>query len=41
MDREIKQELHQQTNEKIDLVRRELAWDSEKLKISLEKLRKR
>ncbi|KAK3770719.1 hypothetical protein RRG08_037905 [Elysia crispata] len=41
MDREIKQELHQQTAEKVDLVRRELAWDSEKLKISLEKLRKR
>ncbi|GFR82702.1 cilia- and flagella-associated protein 44-like [Elysia marginata] len=41
MDREIKQELHQQTVEKIDLVRRELAWDSERLQISLEKLRKR
>ncbi|XP_048254045.1 cilia- and flagella-associated protein 44-like isoform X2 [Haliotis rufescens] len=41
MDREIKSELEKQTNEKIEVVRRELAWESEKHRIALEKLRKR
>ncbi|KAH9503836.1 Cilia- and flagella-associated protein 44 [Bulinus truncatus] len=41
MDREIKQELERQTQEKIEIVRKELAWESEKLRISLDKLRKR
>ena len=41
MDREIKLELHRQTQEKIDLVRKELAWESEKYRIALEKLQKR
>ena len=41
MDREIKEELERHKQEKIDLVKRELAWESEKQRISLEKLRKR
>lgn len=41
MDKEIKQELGKQIQEKIDLVRKEMAWETEKLNISLEKLRKR
>ncbi|XP_046572732.1 cilia- and flagella-associated protein 44-like isoform X2 [Haliotis rubra] len=41
MDREIKSELERHTNEKIEVVRRELAWESEKHRIALEKLRKR
>ncbi|KAK6963908.1 cilia- and flagella-associated protein 44 [Biomphalaria glabrata] len=41
MDREIKQELEKQTQEKIEMVKKELAWESEKLRLSLEKLRKR
>lgn len=41
MDREIKEELERHKREKIDLVRRELAWESEKQRIALEKLRKR
>lgn len=41
MDKEIKQELEQRTLEKIDTVKKEMAWESEKLRISLEKLRKR
>ncbi|XP_076438307.1 cilia- and flagella-associated protein 44-like isoform X2 [Babylonia areolata] len=41
MDREIKLELERQTMERVSLVRRELAWESEKQRIALEKLRKR
>ncbi|XP_052253766.1 cilia- and flagella-associated protein 44-like isoform X2 [Dreissena polymorpha] len=41
MDREIKEELERHKREKIELVRRELAWESEKQRIALEKLRKR
>ena len=41
MDREIKLELERQTNERVALVRRELAWESEKHRLALEKLRKR
>lgn len=41
MDREIKEELQKQRDERIDIVRKELAWESEKQRISLEKLRKR
>merc|ERR1712184_11993 len=41
MDKQIKAELEQQTQEKKDLVKRELAWESEQLRVSLEKLRKR
>nr|KAG5708675.1 hypothetical protein BaRGS_034892 [Batillaria attramentaria] len=41
MDREIKMELERQTKERVTLVRRELAWESEKQRLALEKLRKR
>ena len=41
MDREIKQELQRQKDERIDVVRKELAWEAEKQRIALEKLRKR
>ena len=41
MDREIKEELEKHKQEKIDLVKKELAWESEKQRIALEKLRKR
>jgi hypothetical protein len=41
MDREIKEELQKQRDERIEIVRKELAWESEKQRISLEKLRKR
>ncbi|CAG2237888.1 CFAP44 [Mytilus edulis] len=41
MDREIKEELQKQRDERIEIVRRELAWESEKQRIALEKLRKR
>ncbi|XP_060551905.1 LOW QUALITY PROTEIN: cilia- and flagella-associated protein 44-like [Ruditapes philippinarum] len=41
MDREIKLELERHKTEKIDVVRKELAWESEKQRIALEKLRKR
>ncbi len=41
MDPGIRKELEKQTNDKIDLVRRELAWEAEKHQISLEKLKKR
>lgn len=41
MDREIKEELEKHKQEKIELVRKELAWESEKQRIALEILRKR
>ncbi|XP_053372820.1 cilia- and flagella-associated protein 44-like [Mercenaria mercenaria] len=41
MDREIKLELERHKREKIEVVRKELAWESEKQRIALEKLRKR
>lgn len=41
MDPEIKQELERQKQEKIDLVRKEMAWEEEKFSIALEKLRTR
>lgn len=41
MDREIKEELERHKREKIEMVRKELAWESEKQRVSLEKLRKR
>ncbi|XP_052060229.1 cilia- and flagella-associated protein 44-like isoform X9 [Mytilus californianus] len=41
MDREIKEELQKQRDERIEIVRKELAWESEKQRIALEKLRKR
>ncbi|XP_021372219.1 cilia- and flagella-associated protein 44-like isoform X2 [Mizuhopecten yessoensis] len=41
MDREIKYELQRQKSERMDIVRRERAWESEKHRIALEKLRKR
>lgn len=39
MDPEIKQELARQTQHKIDTVKKELAWDSEKQQIALDKLK--
>jgi hypothetical protein len=41
MDPEIKKELERQTNDKIDLVGKEMAWEAEKCRIALEKLRQR
>ncbi|XP_033641081.1 cilia- and flagella-associated protein 44-like isoform X3 [Asterias rubens] len=41
MDPGIRKELEKQTNDKIELVRRELAWEAEKHRISLEKLKNR
>ncbi|KAJ8316119.1 hypothetical protein KUTeg_006133 [Tegillarca granosa] len=41
MDREIKIELQQQRDDRIETVRKELAWEAEKQRIALEKLRKR
>ena len=41
MDREIKEELQKQRDERIEIVRKELAWESEKQRIALEKLRRR
>ncbi|KAL5020106.1 hypothetical protein ScPMuIL_002998 [Solemya velum] len=39
LDREIKQELEKQKQDRIEMVRKELAWESEKQRIALEKLR--
>ena len=41
MDREIKRELERQKCERIDIVRKEKAWESEKHRLALDKLRKR
>ncbi|XP_022090775.1 cilia- and flagella-associated protein 44-like isoform X2 [Acanthaster planci] len=41
MDPGIRKELEKQTNDKIELVQRELAWEAEKHRISLEKLKER
>ncbi|CAD5123356.1 DgyrCDS11713 [Dimorphilus gyrociliatus] len=41
MDPEIKKELHKQTEEKISMVHKEMAWEEEKQRIALEKLRKK
>ncbi|XP_062616211.1 cilia- and flagella-associated protein 44-like [Saccostrea cucullata] len=41
LDREIKLELEKQKTDRIDLVRKELAWEAEKQRVALEKLRKR
>ena len=41
MDPGIRKELEKQTNDKIELVRRELAWEAEKHRISLKKLKNR
>lgn len=41
MDAEIKKELQRQTANKIDIVRKEMAWEEEKHRIALEKLRNR
>ncbi|XP_041471026.1 cilia- and flagella-associated protein 44-like [Lytechinus variegatus] len=41
MDPGIRRELERQTAEKIDLVRKELAWEADKHRVGLEKLRKR
>jgi hypothetical protein len=41
MDREIKLELERQTEERVTLMKKEMAWDSEKQRLALEKLRKR
>lgn len=41
MDPEIKKELANQTQDKIDTVKKELAWDSEKQQIALDKLKMR
>lgn len=38
MDREIKQELEKQIQDKIELMKKEMAWDSEKHRLALEKL---
>jgi len=41
MDPEIKRQLQKKTQENIELVEREMAWEAEKHKIALEKLRAR
>lgn len=41
MDPEIKRELARQTQDKIDTVKKELAWESEKEQIALDKLKTR
>ncbi|CAG5122902.1 unnamed protein product, partial [Candidula unifasciata] len=41
IDKEIKQELQQQNEQKKELVRKQLAWESEKLQIALDKIKKR
>lgn len=41
MDKDIKLELEKQKTDRIDIVRKELAWEAEKQRIALEKLRKR
>lgn len=41
MDREIKVELERQISDRVSLVRKEMAWESEKQRLALEKLRKR
>ena len=41
MDPEIKKELERQTLEKVELVKKEMAWEEEKYRIALEKLRSR
>lgn len=41
MDPEIKKELDRQTTEKIDNVQKEMAWEEEKHRIALEKLKMR
>ena len=41
MDPEIKRELEEQKQEKIDMVKKEMAWEEEKFKIALDKLRTR
>lgn len=41
LDKDIKLELDKQKHDRIDVVRKELAWEAEKQRIALEKLRKR
>lgn len=41
LDKDIKLELEKQKHDRIDIVRKELAWEAEKQRIALEKLRKR
>ncbi|XP_022324096.2 cilia- and flagella-associated protein 44-like isoform X1 [Crassostrea virginica] len=41
LDKDIKLELEKQKTDRIDIVRKELAWEAEKQRIALEKLRKR
>ncbi|XP_065931883.1 cilia- and flagella-associated protein 44 isoform X1 [Magallana gigas] len=41
LDKDIKLELDKQKHDRIDIVRKELAWEAEKQRIALEKLRKR
>ena len=41
MDPEIKRQLQQKTQDKIDLVEKEMAWEAEKHRVALEKLRAR
>ena len=41
MDPEIKRELQLHTEEKIDLVKKEMAWEEEKHRVALEKLKNR
>ncbi|XP_033126041.1 cilia- and flagella-associated protein 44-like [Anneissia japonica] len=41
MDPEIKKDMERQTAQRIELVRKELAWETEKHQISLDKLKKR
>lgn len=41
MDPEIKKELHKQTEEKINMVHKEMAWEEEKQRIALEKLHRK
>ena len=41
MDPEIKKELNRQTQSKIEIVEKEMAWEAEKHNIALEKLRHR
>ena len=41
MDAAIKKELQQQTQDKITQVKKELAWEQEKCRLALDKLRSR
>ena len=41
MDPEIKRQLQRQTEEKIEMVKRQMAWEEEKHRIGLEKLKAR